>query len=70
MREAQLAAGLSHPHIVPIHDVGQLDDLVWFVMAYIDGESVRNRVERDGPLTPSLTKRFVREVAWALLTPV
>ncbi len=66
VREAQMAAGLSHPHMVPIYDVGEQDDLVWFVMGYVDGESIRARVEREGSLSQALTKRVVREVAWAL----
>jgi|GEM_PF-1374285 len=65
-REAQLAGGLSHPNIVPIYDVGEGEGLVWYEMAFVDGESVRARVERDGPLTESQTRRIIREVAWAL----
>ena len=65
-REAQLAGGLSHPHIVPIYDVGEGHGLVWYEMALIDGESVRARVEREGPLTEPQTRRIIREVAWAL----
>ena len=48
-REAQLAGGLNHPHIVPIYDVGEGGGLVWYEMALVDGESVRARVQRDGP---------------------
>ncbi len=65
-REAQLAGGLSHPNIVPIYDVGESEGLVWYEMAFVDGESVRARVERDGPLTEPQTRRIIREVAWAL----
>ncbi len=65
-REAQLAGGLSHPNIVPIYDVGEGEGLVWYEMAFVDGESVRARVERDGPLTEPQTRRIIREVAWAL----
>lgn len=49
VREAQMAAQLSHPNIVPIYDVGDRDDLVWFIMALVEGESVRAKVEREGP---------------------
>lgn len=66
VREAQMAAQLSHPNIVPIYDVGERDDLVWFVMAFIDGESVRARVEREGPLPISVVRRVLQEVAQAL----
>ena len=65
-REAQLAGGLNHPHIVPIYDVGEGGGLVWYEMAFVDGESVRARVQRDGPLTEAQTRRIIREVAWAL----
>ena len=65
-REAQLAGGLNHPHIVPIYDVGEGHKLVWYEMALIEGESVRARVEREGPLTEPQTRRIIREVAWAL----
>ena len=65
-REAQLAGGLNHPHIVPIYDVGEGGGLVWYEMALVDGESVRARVQRDGPLTEAQTRRIIREVAWAL----
>ncbi len=66
LREARTAAGLSHPHIVPIHTVEEHGDFVFFVMAYVDGETLRQRVERTGPLTPRATMRMLQEVAWAL----
>src|SRR2546421_2128871 len=47
LREAETAARLSHPHIVPIHSVGEgPDGLVYFVMAYVDGESVAAKLKR------------------------
>ena len=45
---------------------GEGEGLVWYEMAFVDGESVRARVERDGPLTEPQTRRIIREVAWAL----
>jgi len=51
MREAETAARLSHPHIVPIHSVGDSHDLVYFVMGYVDGESLGVRVKRRGRLS-------------------
>ena len=66
LREARTAAGLSHPNIVPIHLVEAHGDLVYFVMGYIDGETLRERVERSGPLTPRLAMKVMQEVAWAL----
>ncbi len=66
LREARTAAGLSHPNIVPIHSVEQAGDLVFFVMGYVDGETLRERVERSGPLAPRLAMKVMQEVAWAL----
>ncbi|HXY20079.1 MAG TPA: serine/threonine-protein kinase [Gemmatimonadales bacterium] len=66
LREARTAAGLSHPNIVPIHAVEQAGDLVFFVMGFVDGETLRERVERAGPLSPRLAMKVMQEVAWAL----
>ncbi len=66
LREARTAAGLSHPNIVPIHAVEQQGDLVFFVMGYVDGETLRERVARAGPLTPRQATKLLQEVAWAL----
>jgi len=66
LREARTAAGLSHPHIVPIHLVEERDGLVYFVMAFVEGESLGERVRRAGPLKPADAARLVQEVAWAL----
>lgn len=66
LREARTAAKLSHPHIVPIHLVEERDELVYFVMAYVEGESLGQRIRGRGPLAPSQVGRMVQEVAWAL----
>ena len=66
LHEARTAAGLSHPNIVPIHLVEAQGDLVYFVMGYVDGETLRERVERSGPLSPRLAMKLMQEVAWAL----
>jgi serine/threonine-protein kinase len=66
LREARTAAKLSHPNIVPIYLVEENGGMVFFVMAYVDGESLGQRVRRAGPLVPSEVNRIVREVAWAL----
>jgi eukaryotic-like serine/threonine-protein kinase len=66
LREARTAAGLSHPNIVPIHAVEQAGDQVFFVMGYVDGETLRERVERSGPLATRLALKVMQEVAWAL----
>src|SRR5687767_11299605 len=65
-REAQTAARLSHPHIVPIHSVGEGEGLVYFVMGYVDGESVAARIRRRGPLPVEEARRIMKETADAL----
>ncbi len=66
VREARTAAGLSHPHIVAIHRVGEAGGFVFFVMSYVEGETLGERLRLRGPLTPADTARVLREVAWAL----
>ena len=64
VREAQTAAGLSHPHIVPIHSVGESPDgLVYFVMGYVDGESLGARLKRRGRLPADEARRIMQETA-------
>lgn len=65
-REAQTAARLSHPHIVPIHSVGEGQGLVYFVMGYVDGESVAARIRRKGSLPVEEARRIMMETADAL----
>jgi serine/threonine protein kinase len=65
-REAQTAARLSHPHIVPIHAVGEGGGLVYFVMGYVDGESVAARIRRRGQLPVEEARRIMKETADAL----
>jgi hypothetical protein len=66
LREARTAAGLSHPHIVPIHRVGESGGFVFFVMSYVAGETLGERLRTRGPLPPAEAARVLREVAWAL----
>jgi hypothetical protein len=66
LKEAQTAAGLSHPHIVPVYDVGHDGELLWFVMAFVSGESLASHVEKRGRLTDSEARRVLMEVAQAL----
>ncbi|MEZ0332623.1 MAG: protein kinase [Gemmatimonadales bacterium] len=65
-REAQTAAKLSHPHIVPIHTVGDGLGLVYFVMGFVDGESVAGRIRRRGRLPIEEARRIMSETADAL----
>ena len=66
LREARTAAGLSHPHIVPIHRVSESNGVVFFVMSYVAGETLGERLRTRGPLPPAEATRVMREVAWAL----
>jgi len=66
LREARLAAKLSHPNIVPIFAVDEAEQFVFYVMAYVDGETLGQRVRTRGPLAASELSRLLREVAWAL----
>jgi serine/threonine-protein kinase len=65
-REAQTSARLSHPHIVPIHDVGDGNGLVYFIMGLVEGESLGARLKRRGRLPPEEARRIMRETADAL----
>ena len=66
LREARLAASLSHPHVVPIHRVGEAAGFTFFAMAYVNGETLGERLRAHGPMPASSAARMLREVAWAL----
>ncbi len=66
LQEARTAARLSHPHIVAIHAVEELGSMVCFMMAYIPGPTLAERVRAEGPLPALEVARIVREIAWAL----
>ncbi len=66
LREARTAARLAHPNIVQIYAVDEVDDFVFFAMAYVDGGTLGDRVRERGPLSNSDAVRLLREVSWAL----
>lgn len=66
LREARTVAKLRHPNIVAVHSAGEAAGMLYFVMEYVDGESLRERLVRDGPLDPAAATRLVRELAGAL----
>jgi serine/threonine-protein kinase len=73
LREIRIAAQLSHPQILPLHDSGEIDTeaaggsrLLYFVMPYAGCESLRNRLAREGPLPVDVALRITRAVAAAL----
>jgi eukaryotic-like serine/threonine-protein kinase len=66
LREAETAAQLNHPNIVPIYTVEEKDNLVYFVMAYIKGDNLGVRLQQHGAMAPVEVRRILREVADAL----
>jgi serine/threonine-protein kinase len=66
LREGRAAASLAHPHVVAVHDVGVADDHLFLVMDLLDGEALRDRVRRDGPLAPATLVALFAPVADAL----
>jgi serine/threonine-protein kinase len=66
LREAETAAQLSHPNIVPIYTVEERDNLVYFIMAFIGGDNLAKRIQDEGAMDPDETRRILREVADAL----
>ena len=66
LREAETAAQLAHPNIVPIYTVDEAEGLVYFVMAYVSGDNLAKRLHERGPLNVDDVRRITREVADAL----
>lgn len=66
LREIQIAAGLTQPHILPIHDSGEAGGYLYYVMPYVDGESLRDRLDREHQLPIYDALRIAHEVASAL----
>ena len=65
-REAKTAAQLSHPNIVPLHAFGNVEGMPYFVMGYVRGESLAERLRRDGKLPEDEARRILAEIADAL----
>jgi len=66
LREIQIAGRLQHPHIVPMYDSGRADDLLYYVMPFVEGESLRQRLERHHQLPLEEAVQIARAVAAAL----
>jgi formylglycine-generating enzyme required for sulfatase activity len=65
-REVQLVARLSHPHIVPLFEADEVDGFLYYVMEYVEGESLAQRLTRQGPLPFDEALRIVAQVGDAL----
>src|SRR4029079_17880196 len=66
IREARIAAGIEHPNIVPIHDAGEFEGLLFIAMRYVEGVDLGKLLEREGSLTLDRTRTIVSQVAAAL----
>jgi TolB-like protein/Flp pilus assembly protein TadD/tRNA A-37 threonylcarbamoyl transferase component Bud32 len=66
VREIEVAANLQHPHILPLFDSGEAGGFLFYVMPYVEGESLRARLERGGELPVAEAARILRDVADAL----
>jgi serine/threonine-protein kinase len=66
LREIKMAAGLTHPHILPVYDSGQAGDLLFYVMPSMEGNSLREKLDKEKQLPLDVALRIAREVASAL----
>jgi serine/threonine protein kinase len=66
LREIEVIAKLNHPHVIPLFDSGRADDVVFYVMPFVAGESLRARLERERKLPFEDAVRLAREIAGAL----
>jgi eukaryotic-like serine/threonine-protein kinase len=64
--EIRIAARLQHPHILPVHDSGEAAGRLWYTMPYVEGESLRQRMAREGPLSLDQAVRIATQVLSAL----
>src|ERR1043165_2143950 len=66
LREIKLAARLNHPHILPLHDSGEAEGFLYYVMPYVEGESLRERLDRERQLPVEEAVHHARSIASAL----
>jgi len=66
LKEIQIVARLVHPHILSLHDSGEAEGFIYYVMPFIDGGSLRDRMHRDRPMTAELAIEIARPIADAL----
>lgn len=63
VREARAAAQLNHPNVVPLLSFGEMGDTLFYIMRYVEGESLETRLQREGKLSPEETRRILSELA-------
>ena len=66
LREVEIAARLTHPHILPMYESGEADGLLYYVMPYVQGETLRDRLDRETQLPVEDALKIAREVSEAL----
>jgi serine/threonine-protein kinase len=66
LSEIKTTANLQHPHILPLHDSGEADSFLYYVMPFVEGESLRDRIEHEGAMPPAEVVPILREVLDAL----
>jgi serine/threonine-protein kinase len=66
VREIEIAANLTHPHILPLFDSGEADGFLYYVMPFIEGESLRDRLQREGKLAVDEAIRLTDQISSAL----
>jgi hypothetical protein len=66
LRESQFAASIDHPNVIPIHDAGEVDGVLYLAMRYLDGPSLQTLIRERGSLSPAETLRIAEQVGGAL----
>jgi serine/threonine protein kinase/tetratricopeptide (TPR) repeat protein len=66
IREIRLLARLQHPNILPLHDSGHVESLLYYVMPYVSGETLRTKIDRERQMSPDVACTIARDVADAL----
>src|SRR4029077_7766266 len=66
LREVEIAARLTHPHILPLYDSGEADGLLYFVMPHVEGDTLKDYLQKVGTLPADEALRLAREVTEAL----